>query len=64
VRTYARGFPGLLKPLAQMPADLQRHIRYPEDFFAIQARKYAVYHMEIPRSSTTRKTCGRCHGGR
>ena len=49
VRTYARGFPGLLKPLAEMPADLQRHIRYPEDFFAIQARKYAVYHMEDPQ---------------
>jgi uncharacterized membrane protein (UPF0182 family) len=49
VRTYARGFPGLLKPLAQMPADLQRHIRYPEDFFAIQARKHAVYHMEDPQ---------------
>ena len=49
VRTYARGFPGLLKPLAEMPADLQRHIRYPEDFFAIQARKHAVYHMEDPQ---------------
>ncbi len=49
VRTYARGFPGLLKPLAEMPADLQRHIRYPEDFFAIQARKYAIYHMEDPQ---------------
>jgi uncharacterized protein len=49
VRTYARGFPGLLKALAQMPADLQRHIRYPEDFFAIQARKYAIYHMEDPQ---------------
>ena len=49
VRTYARGFPGLLKPLAQMPTDLQRHIRYPEDFFAIQARKYATYHMLEPQ---------------
>src|SRR5262247_2998374 len=49
VRAYARGFPSLLKPLAQMPADLQRHIRYPEDFFAIQARKYAIYHMEDPQ---------------
>jgi hypothetical protein len=32
-----------------MPADLQKHIRYPEDFFAIQARKYAKYHMEDPQ---------------
>jgi hypothetical protein len=32
-----------------MPEDLQAHIRYPEDFFAIQARKYATYHMEDPQ---------------
>ncbi|HEU4371032.1 MAG TPA: UPF0182 family protein [Methylomirabilota bacterium] len=49
VQAYSAGFPGLLKPLSQMPADLQRHIRYPEDFFAIQARKYAVYHMLDPQ---------------
>jgi hypothetical protein len=49
VRAYAAGFPGLLKPLSQMPADLQRHIRYPEDFFSIQARKYATYHMLDPQ---------------
>ncbi len=49
VRTYARAFPGLLKPLDQMPPDLRRHIRYPEDFFTIQARKYATYHMQDPQ---------------
>jgi uncharacterized membrane protein (UPF0182 family) len=49
VQAYSRGFPGLLLPLAQMPADLQRHIRYPEDFFAVQARKYATYHMLDPQ---------------
>ena len=49
VRAYGNGFPGLLKPLEAMPEDLRRHIRYPEDFFAIQARKYAVYHMEDPQ---------------
>jgi uncharacterized membrane protein (UPF0182 family) len=49
VRAYGGGFPGLLKPLAEMPEDLQRHLRYPEDFFAIQARKYATYHMEDPQ---------------
>jgi uncharacterized membrane protein (UPF0182 family) len=31
-----------------MPADLRRHIRYPEDFFAIQAQMYASYHMDAP----------------
>jgi uncharacterized membrane protein (UPF0182 family) len=49
VRTYARAFPGLLKPLEQMPADLRAHIRYPEGFFAVQARMYATYHMEDPQ---------------
>jgi uncharacterized membrane protein (UPF0182 family) len=49
VQAYARAFPGLLRPLAEMPADLRRHIRYPEDLFAIQARKYATYHMEDPQ---------------
>ena len=49
VRAWARAFPGLLKPLAEMPAGLRAHIRYPEDFFAIQARKYAIYHMRDPQ---------------
>jgi hypothetical protein len=49
VRTWSAAFPGLLKPLADMPPDLQAHIRYPEDFFEIQARKYATYHMEDPQ---------------
>jgi uncharacterized membrane protein (UPF0182 family) len=38
-----------MKPLQAMPEDLQRHIRYPEDFFIIQARKHAIYHMEDPQ---------------
>ncbi len=49
IRAYARAFPGLLKPLAEMPTDLRAHIRYPEDLFSIQARKYATYHMTDPQ---------------
>src|SRR6195256_3172048 len=44
--TYRRIFPGLLKPFAAMPLDLQKHIRYPEDLFLIQARLYQTYHMQ------------------
>lgn len=44
--TYGRIFPGLFKPFAAMPPDLQKHIRYPEDLFLIQARLYQTYHME------------------
>jgi uncharacterized protein len=49
VQVYGRAFPGLLRPLEEMPDDLRQHIRYPEDFFTLQARKYAVYHMEDPQ---------------
>ncbi|MBW2202204.1 MAG: UPF0182 family protein, partial [Deltaproteobacteria bacterium] len=46
VRTYARIFPGLFKPLREMPTDLQKHIRYPKDLFQIQANMYKAYHMK------------------
>ena len=49
VRTYAKAFPGLLRPLADMPKDLQAHIRYPEDLFTLQMQMYATYHMEDPQ---------------
>ncbi|MGY8711077.1 UPF0182 family protein [Bradyrhizobium sp. 18BD] len=44
--SYQRIFPGLFKPFAVMPPDLQKHIRYPEDLFLIQARLFQTYHME------------------
>ncbi|MBR1130668.1 UPF0182 family membrane protein [Bradyrhizobium iriomotense] len=44
--TWRRIFPDLFKPFSVMPADLQRHIRYPEDLFLIQAQLYQSYHME------------------
>jgi uncharacterized membrane protein (UPF0182 family) len=44
--TYQRVFPDLFKPFTAMPADLQKHIRYPEDLFLIQAQLYQAYHME------------------
>lgn len=44
--TFRRIFPGLFKPFAAMPPDLQKHIRYPEDLFLIQAQLYQSYHME------------------
>ena len=48
IQTYQRIFPGLFKPLAAMPADLQQHIRYPEDLFLVQAQLYRAYHMDTP----------------
>jgi hypothetical protein len=49
IKTYAKAFPGLFKPLDEMPAELRRHIRYPVDYFLIQAQKYATYHMTDAR---------------
>ena len=46
--TYARIFPGLFTPLAEMPPTLRAHVRYPEDIFAIQSAVYATYHMTQP----------------
>jgi uncharacterized protein len=48
IATYRRIFPALFKPLDVMPPDLQKHIRYPEDLFNIQARQYRAYHMNTP----------------
>ena len=50
VRTIDAIFPGALKPLTEMPADLRKHIRYPLDIFDIQTQIYATYHMEDPQS--------------
>jgi uncharacterized protein len=49
VQTISRIFPGLLRPMSDMPSDLRQHVRYPEDIFGIQARMYAVYHMTNPQ---------------
>jgi uncharacterized membrane protein (UPF0182 family) len=49
IELYSSLFPGVFQPLDAMPEDLRAHIRYPEDFFTIQASKYAVYHMTDPR---------------
>ena len=43
---YKRIFPALFKAFDQMPEDLKGHIRYPKDFFQIQATTYTRYHME------------------
>ena len=45
IQTYAKVFPKLFKPRSEMPEALLSHIRYPRDFFSIQAEKYLLYHM-------------------
>jgi len=47
-RTYADIFPTMFRPLAEMPASLRQHVRYPEDIFGVQAAIFATYHMTQP----------------
>jgi hypothetical protein len=46
--TYNKIFPKLFEPFSEMPEGLQKHIRYPEDLFRIQASLYRNYHMDDP----------------
>ena len=48
IETYRRIFPDLFKSFEAMPPDLKKHVRYPEDFFHIQALMYRAYHMDAP----------------
>jgi uncharacterized membrane protein (UPF0182 family) len=48
IRTWQKVFPAMFKPLSAMPEDLRAHIRYPEDYFLIQADIYRTYHMKDP----------------
>lgn len=49
IQTYSKIFPGMFKPLEEMPPDLHRHIRYPVDLFKAQSEMFTVYHMEDPQ---------------
>jgi uncharacterized membrane protein (UPF0182 family) len=46
LKTYSKVYPDLFKPLDEMPADLKKHLRYPNDLFEIQVQTYAKYHMQ------------------
>ncbi len=47
-QTYGRIFPGLLRPIGEMPQSLRQRLRYPQDIFAVQASLFATYHMQNP----------------
>jgi uncharacterized protein len=49
LRAWRRAFPGLFAPRSAISADLQAHLRYPEDLFAIQANRYASYHIPFAK---------------
>ncbi|MEP0788183.1 MULTISPECIES: UPF0182 family protein [Cyanophyceae] len=45
INSWSAIFPGLFKPLNEMPATLRSHIRYPMDFFTTQSERLLTYHM-------------------
>ena len=47
-QTFAKIFPGLLRPLETMPKDLRTRLRYPHGIFALQASMFATFHMQNP----------------
>jgi len=46
LEAYADIFPGVFKPIEEIPEGLKAHIRYPTLLFRIQAALYQSYHME------------------
>lgn len=49
IKSFQKIFPQMFSPLEKMPAELQKHLRYPETLFKIQAGILTVYHMTDPR---------------
>jgi uncharacterized membrane protein (UPF0182 family) len=48
VGSLQRIFPGVLRPLGEMPADVRAHVRYPTDLYRVQMGLYTIYHMDDP----------------
>jgi uncharacterized membrane protein (UPF0182 family) len=46
---YRQAFPGVFRDLSELPADLKKHLRYPEGLFAVQADQYRTFHMTDPQ---------------
>lgn len=49
IQTWSRIFPGMFRSLDDMPEALRRHIRYPQDYYRVQAQQLMTYHMTDPR---------------
>jgi uncharacterized membrane protein (UPF0182 family) len=49
IRVYSKIFPGIFRPLNDMPDELRQHIRYPQMLLQTQASMFASYHMTDPK---------------
>lgn len=49
IKAWGKVFPELLTDGSEMPEEIRAHVRYPEDFFSVQAEVYKRYHMTDAR---------------
>lgn len=50
LRTWSRIFPGLVRPLVEMPDGLRRHLRFPTSLQGLQAELLGEYHLSDARA--------------
>lgn len=55
VRSYQAIFPKLFHPLAEMPGELQKHLRFPERLFWTQSVLFTRFHMRDPETYYTKE---------
>lgn len=48
IRVYARIFPNMFRPMAEMPVSLRTHLRYPANLLQLQAERLLLYHITDP----------------
>jgi len=48
IGAYSRIHPEVFRPMSEMPAAIQRHVRYPKSLFDIQMDVYGRYHQQDP----------------
>ena len=50
LKSYSAAFPGMFKPLSQLPLTIGDHLRYPSNLFSVQAATLGHYHITNPSS--------------
>ena len=53
IAAYAKIFPDLFEPIDAIPADLEAHLRYPEDLFIAQNEAFRLYHLPATDTGAT-----------
>lgn len=48
LKTWEKVFPGVVKPKSKISSDLMQHLRYPQDYYKVQRKILAKYHVTNP----------------